>query len=118
MAFAASVTASAYALAVRDEARQQQFKYTEFWMAPSSDGARLVIGVHSAEARSQRFEVEISVAGRPFAMFRSLSMRPGDVWTHDIPIPPSAGSQRAEARLYRVDDKRLYRSVSALTPGQ
>jgi uncharacterized membrane protein len=112
----ASLTSGAYALAVRDEARQQQFKYTEFWMVPT-DGGLLSVGIQSDEAKAQQFDLEVSVDGRPFAVLRSLVVEPGYLWTREISVPRLATPQRAEARLYRSRDDRLYRSVSAMVPG-
>jgi hypothetical protein len=112
------VATGAYALAIRDEASQQQFKYTEFWMVPRANGdpARLAVGVRSVETQTQRFDLEITLDGRPFAVFRSLTIAPGESWAREIPVPVLATRQKAEARLYRPEDNRLYRSVSALVP--
>jgi hypothetical protein len=112
----ASLTTGTYALAVRDEARQQQFKYTEFWMVPT-DGGGLSVGIQSDEVKAQQFDLEVSVDGHPFAVLRSLVVEPGYLWTREISVPKLATPQRAEARLYRSRDDRLYRSVSALVPG-
>jgi hypothetical protein len=118
IAFAVLLASGAYALAVRDEATYRQFSYTEFWMLPATgDGpGRLTVGVRNAETQTQRFDVEITIEGRPFAVFRSLTIAPGETWARRIPVPISATSQKAEARLYRPDDNRLYRSVSTLVP--
>ncbi|CDX43227.1 conserved membrane hypothetical protein [Mesorhizobium sp. SOD10] len=112
------VATGAYALAVRDEAAYREFKYTEFWILPSADGesGRLTVGVRSAETQTQRFDLEIIVDGQPFAVFRALTIAPGETWTRQIPVPAVAARQRAEARLYRPVDNRLYRSVSTLVP--
>jgi hypothetical protein len=121
VAFALSVlvTTGAYALAVRDESNQQQFKYVELWMLPPANAgpARLSVGVRSAEAQTQKFDLEVTLDGQPLAIFRSLALAPGDTWTREIPVPVLATVQKAEARLYRPKDNRLYRSVSALVPG-
>jgi hypothetical protein len=118
LALAVLVATGAYALAIRDEATNHQFKYTEFWMLPwaSGDPGRLSVGVRSAETQTQRFDLEITLDGRPFAVFRSLTVAPGDTWTREIPVPVLSTRQRAEARLYRPEDNRLYRSVSTLVP--
>jgi hypothetical protein len=116
-ALAASVATGAYVLAVRDEAKQQQYEYTEFSMLPSIDGGRLIVAVRSAEARTQRFDLEVTIDGHQLAAFRSLAMAPGDVWTREVPVPLLADPQKAEARLYRLEDERLYRQVTALVPG-
>jgi hypothetical protein len=116
-ALAASLTTAAYALAIHDEAAQQQFKYTQFWMLPSSDNGSLSLGVRSAEDKNQQFDIEVAVDGRPFAMFRSVDIAPGGIWTQEIPVPKLATPQKAEARLYRLDDNSLYRRASALVPG-
>jgi hypothetical protein len=115
-ALAMLVATGAYALAIRDEVNQQQFKYTEFWMLPSANGDRLAIGVRSAEAKPKRFDLEITLDGHPFAIFRSLTMAPGETWTREIPLPLLATPQKASAKLYQPEDNRLYRSVSALLP--
>lgn len=108
----------AYALAVRDEAVHREFKYTEFWLLPSAGGEsrRITVGIRSAEAEPQQFDVEITLDGQPFAVFRSVAVVPGDTWTREIPVPALATRQMAEARLYRPADNRLYRSVSTLVP--
>ncbi|MDN5001388.1 hypothetical protein ACFQZO_10885 [Bradyrhizobium sp. GCM10027634] len=118
IAFAMLLATGAYALAIRDEATYRQFSYTEFWMLPSVGDrpGQLTVGVRSAETRTQRFDLEITIDGRLFAVFPSLSIAPGETWTRQIPAPISATSQRAEGRLYRPDDNRLYRSVSTLVP--
>jgi uncharacterized membrane protein len=115
-ALAMLVATGAYALAVHDEANQRQFQYTEFWMVPSAIGDRLAVGVRNAETKTVRFDVEITLDGHPFAVFRSLAVAPGAMWTREIPMPAAATAQKAEAKLYRSEDSRLYRSVSALIP--
>lgn len=118
-ALAVLITTGAYALAIRDETNQQQFKYVELWMLPPANAGpdRLAVGVRSAEAQTQRFDLEITLNGQPLAIFRSLTLKPGNTWTREIPLPVLATTQKAEARLYRPEDNRLYRSVSALVPG-
>jgi uncharacterized membrane protein len=118
LALAVLVASGAYVLAIRDDAADRQFKYTEFWMLPSASGdkGRLAVGVRSAETRTQQFDLEITLDGRPFAVFRSLTITPGDTWARQIPVPVLATPQEAEARLYRREDNLLYRRVSALVP--
>jgi uncharacterized membrane protein len=118
LALAVMVAAGTYALAIRDEAAFAQFKYTEFWVLPRSHGdpGRLVVGIRSGEARTQQFDLEVTLDRQPFAVFRSLTIAPGDTWTREIAVPVMATQQKAEARLYRPDDNRLYRSASTLVP--
>jgi len=118
MAAALLLASGAYALAVHDEATYRQFNYTAFWILPPASGgpARMTVGVRSAETNTQRLDLEINLDGQPFAVFRSLTLAPGETWSREIQIPISATSQRADARLYRPDDNRLYRSVSTLVP--
>ncbi|MER8638071.1 hypothetical protein [Mesorhizobium sp. M0854] len=112
------VATGAYALAVRDEAAYREFKYTEFWMLPSPNGEPdlLTVGIRSAETRAQRFDLEITLDGQPFAIFQSLTIAPGDTWAREILVPVSATRQTAEARLYGPEHDRLYRRVSTLVP--
>jgi hypothetical protein len=118
LTLAVLVATGAYALAVRDEPTFRQFKYTEFWMLPSPNGepGLLTVGIRSAETQPQRFDLEITLDGQPFAVFRSIAVAPGDTWAREIPVPVLATRQTAEARLYRPEDNRLYRSVSTLVP--
>ncbi|MER8423354.1 hypothetical protein [Mesorhizobium sp. M1403] len=112
------VATGAYALAVRDEATYREFKYTEFWLLPSPNGepGLLTVGIRSAETQAQRFDLEITLDGQPFAVFRLLTIAPDETWAREIPVPVLATRQTAEARLYRPEDNRLYRSVSTLMP--
>jgi uncharacterized membrane protein len=116
-ALAMLVTTGAFALAVRDESRARQFQYTEFWMVPSATGDRLAVGIRNVETETTSFDVEVTLDGHRFAVFQGLAMAPGATWSREIPMPVSAAAQKAEAKLYRPDNNRLYRSVSALVPG-
>ncbi|RUV72391.1 MAG: hypothetical protein EOR30_00110 [Mesorhizobium sp.] len=112
------VATGAYALAVRDEAAYREFKYTAFWLLPSASGesGRITVGIRSAETQTQLLDLEITLDGQPFAIFRSLAIAPGESWAREIPVPVLATPQKADARLYRPEDNRLYRSVSTLVP--
>ncbi len=116
---AATITTGAYALAIRDEASQQQFKYVALWMLPPANAGtgRLAVGVRNDETKTETFDLEITLNEQPLAVFRSLTLAPGETWTRDIAAPVSTTTQTAEARLYRPKDNRLYRRVSALVPG-
>ncbi len=118
LVLAVLLATGAYALAVRDEAAYREFKYTEFWIVPWTDGepGRLTVGVRSAETQAQRFDLEITLDVQPFAVFRSLTIAPGETWAQEIPVPVLATPQKVEARLYRPEDNRLYRSISTLVP--
>jgi hypothetical protein len=117
LTLALMVATGTYVLAVRDDGFAQ-FKYTEFWMLPRSHGdpGRLVVGIRSGENRTQQFDLEVTLDRQPFAVFRSLTIAPGDTWTREIAVPLLATQQKAEARLYRPDDNRLYRRASTLVP--
>jgi uncharacterized membrane protein len=118
MALAALIATGAYMLAVWN-AGQREFTYTEFWMLPAAggDAGRLIIGVRSGEPQPQRFDVEVSLDGRPFAVFRLMAIRQGETWTREIPVPVQENRQKAEARLLRPADHVIYRRVSAFVPG-
>ncbi|MGB8277886.1 MAG: hypothetical protein WCF20_08160 [Methylovirgula sp.] len=120
LGMAALITCGAYFLAVRDEANQSQFKYTEFWMLYGANAApgQLLVGIKSGEAGPERFDVEVALDGQTIAMWRSLALAPGNSWTQKIAVALSGGDwHRAEARLYRPNENVLYRKVSAMIPG-
>jgi hypothetical protein len=51
------ITGSAYALAVHDEASQQEFRYTEFWML--SKPGKLLVGIKSGESEINPFDLTL-----------------------------------------------------------
>ncbi len=117
---AALVVYCAHALAVRDEARQRQFTYTEFWMLSGAPAApeRLTVGISSAEPTPRRFDVEVRLDGSTIAVWRSVAVTPKTTWTREITVALGAGHMRkAEALLYEPVGNVLYRKVSAIIPG-
>ncbi len=114
------IACGAYFLAVRDEADQRQFKYTELWMIYGSPRApgQLIVGVKSAEDDLRQFDMEVAIDGRTIGMWHALALEPGDSWTREITVPIKPGhTQKAEAWLYRPEDNTIYRRVSAVVPG-
>jgi len=114
------VTYGAYGMAVRDEAGQRQFKYTELWMLPGAPAApgNLVIGIKSAEAEPRHFDVEVRLDGTTVALWRSIAVEPGATWTRELAVAPREGRpQKAEALLYQPVGNALYRRVSTIIPG-
>jgi hypothetical protein len=114
------ITYGAYGLAVRDEAHQRQFKYTELWMLPGAPAApdNLVIGIKSAEAGLRHFDVEVRLDGTTVALWRSIAVEPGATWTREMAVAPhGARPHKAEALLYEPVGNALYRRVSTVIPG-
>lgn len=119
LGMAVLICTSAYLLAIRDATQQRQFKYTEFWMLYGPKGApgRLVVGLKSAEARPERYDVEVALDGRTIAMWRALAVKPGDSWIGDIALSINDGHQhKAEAWLYLPNHDVIYRKVSTIIP--
>jgi hypothetical protein len=113
-----TVICGAYFLAVRDEARQQEFKYVEFWLVGGEGGAgALVVGIKSAELRTQVFDVEVTRGSDVVAIWRSVRLEPGATWTQALSLDIDARHERkVRARLYGRYDGRLYRQVTAIVP--
>jgi len=113
-----SVICSAYFIAVRDEARQHEFKYIEFWLVGGKGGeGALVVGIRSAEAEPRSFDVEVTRGSDVVAVWRSIHLEPGDTWTQALSLEIDAGHERKiRARLYGHSDGRLYRQVTAIVP--
>lgn len=110
----------AYAVAVRGEALQKQFSYTQFWMVRAAPDApdRLLIGIKSAESAPQSFDVDVTFDGRTAALWRSVEVKPGATWLATIGVTPGAEKlHKVEARLYRTGDNDMYRRVSVVVPG-
>jgi len=105
-------------LAIRDEANQQQFncrvldaavvrrrRDTPRCRAPKRGGRHSTLRCGRSPSTGSRSPSSVRTSSRP----RHLDT--GD------PGAVTATAQKAEARLYRPDDNRLYRSVSALVGG-
>jgi hypothetical protein len=108
---ASLITAGAYLLAVHDEANQQEFKYTQFWMLPKPRApGKLLVGIKSGEAETQHFDVEVTADGSVVALWRSVEIPPDEIWTHEVKV--NSGAHKAEAKLYRPSDHTFYRKVS------
>jgi uncharacterized membrane protein len=106
------IVSSAYALAVKDESSQREFKYTEFWLVPSTAYGILHIGIRSYEDNPKRFDIEVTSADAMIARWNNVEMTPGETWTKQISVGDN--DRRVEARLYDAADHSLYRRVSAL----
>jgi hypothetical protein len=117
-AIAVALTGAAYALDVRDEASQREFKYTEFWMLPvPSASGKLLVGVKSAEDQIKHFDVEIRLDGATVALLQHIELHPAAMWTHTIDLPSvSNHALKAEAFLYDAPHESLYRKVSLVVP--
>lgn len=118
MVLSVLVATGAYALAIRDETAQREFKYTEFWLLPADDGSQLRVGMRSGEEKEEHFDLDVFLDGHPLATFRSIKVTPGETWKRELPVAPAVLPRRAIARLYRPYDNRLYRSASALLTGR
>jgi hypothetical protein len=115
LGLAGVITVSAYLIAIHDETRDRQFKYTEFWMLPKN--GKLVVGIKSAEAETQKFDVEVTSNGTLIAQWQSIVLTTGATWIKDVELTSSTG-YKAEAKLYRFPDHAIYRKVSAIKSGE
>lgn len=118
IAVSGSVICGAYFIAVRDEARQNEFKYVEFWMVGAEGGSgALVVGVRSAETEPRLFDVEVTRGSDVVAVWRSVHLEPGETWTQALSLGIDDRHERKiRARLYGHSDGRLYRQVTAIVP--
>jgi len=112
------VVCGAYLVAVRDEARQQDFRYSEFWLVGAAAGpGALVVGIKSAEAQPRSFDVEVTRGSDIVAVWRSVHLEPGETWTQALSLEIDDRHERKiRARLYDHSDGRLYRQVTAIVP--
>jgi hypothetical protein len=104
---AASITVGAYLLTLRDEARDREFKYTEFWILPRGPG-KVLIGITNADEAPEKLAVKVTADGEFVAEFNTIDVASGTTWTHTVYAPASA--RKIEARLY--NDQGIYRKVS------
>jgi hypothetical protein len=113
-----SVICGAYFISVRDEARQRDYKYIEFWLVGGEGGTgALVVGIKSAEVEPRLFDVEVTRGSDVVAIWRSVQLQPGQTWTQALRLEIDARQERKiRARLYGHSDGRLYRQVTAIVP--
>jgi uncharacterized membrane protein len=107
--FAASVilTAATFNFAVQAEQKYRPFQYTEFWLVPSIQyGPDIVtIGVTSQEAKTYDFDIEVRAADQTIAVWRSVTLMPGQSLIEHIAVPSAAPKpQKVRALLFRSDD--------------
>jgi hypothetical protein len=103
------VTIGTYRIALHDEAADREFKYTEFWMVPKA-GIE-IIGIKNAETETQTFTIEVTGDDQMIAVWRSITVKPNETWTHGLPISPDLHD--VEAKLY--NQQGLYRTVSRIS---
>jgi hypothetical protein len=109
---AALLIVGAVGFAIADAHRWRQFEFTEFWMVPDeARNPRVVsIGIRNAEARSQRFDVEVAADGMPVSGWRSILLQPGESFVRELPV--GGRFERLEARLFTSENHdRIYRKV-------
>lgn len=115
---ATAVIGVAYQLAAQDAAKERQFNYVDFWIvADTKAPGGLIVGIENSELKPQLFDIEVRSASQVVAAWRAVALDPGDQWTRDLSL--SADQQHPKkvfARLYRHDNGKLYRQVSAILP--
>jgi hypothetical protein len=104
------IMAGTYSMVLYDEAKDQEFKYTEFWMIPGGPG-RMLIGIRNANEPTEKFQMNVTADGELVTEWRSIVIDTGEIWTQEIFTP--ARAHKVEAKL--INDKGLYRRVSVAT---
>jgi uncharacterized membrane protein len=109
------VTAATFNFAVQAEQNYRPFQYTEFWLVPSIQYGpdTVTIGVTSQEAKTYDFDIEVRAANQTIAVWRSVTLMPGQSLIEHIAIPSAEMKpQKVQARLFRSDDPAfVYREV-------
>lgn len=118
LAAAVLLIVAAFVFTGRDSTSYRPFPSIEFWMvAPDPQRPNAVtIGVTNGEATARTFDIEVTLAGRPEAQWRSLYIGPGETVTKEVAFS-ALGRERAEAWLVPSDDRskvhrRVFRWVS------
>jgi uncharacterized membrane protein len=114
LALAAVGVVIAFGVAIRDEAADRQFLFTEFWMVPAEGNSHAVaIGLRNAEGRSTKYEMEVLLDRAAFVSTPVFEVADGAKTVKSFVIPPLApGSHKLEARLFKDGARdNLYRRV-------
>jgi uncharacterized membrane protein len=117
--FATVGSALLLTLAAVDLARQgalahREYSFTEFWMVPATaDNPNLLtIGLESFEKAPASYDIEVTIDGVVFDLWRSIALTPGERWTADLSIDLSASPpKRIQAWLYKDGRGGVYRKV-------
>jgi len=115
LGLALAVAALAVWLSITRPPQPQPF-FTQFWMLPASAGksCAVLIGVHSFEAGSESYQIEVTSNGKQVASWPSITLAAQQEWDHQLSVSPTPTGDTAvvDARLYRLDQPgTIYREV-------
>jgi uncharacterized membrane protein len=101
---------------------QPQPVFTQFWMLPAAggNGCAVMIGVHSFEARPERYRIEVMSNGKQIASWASITLAVQQEWDQRVPVSLAdpAGDAVIDARLFRLDQPGVvYREVHVMLQG-
>jgi|SRR5579864_1198974 len=101
---------------------QPQPIFTQFWMLPASAGksCAILIGVHSFEAGSENYRIEVTSNGKQVAVWPSITLATQQEWSYQLAVSLVGAADGAvvDARLYRQDQPgKIYREVHVTLRG-
>jgi uncharacterized membrane protein len=112
--FALALTLAAVDLARQGALAHREYSFTEFWMVPATANNQdlLTIGLESFEKAPASYDIEVTIDGVIFDLWRSIALAPGERWTADLSVDLSASPpKRVQALLYKDGSGGVYRKV-------
>jgi hypothetical protein len=107
---------------INEDNNYRPFRFTEFWMVPlhPTVASAFTIGVANQEMETHDFDIEVRVDGATLAVWRALTVKPGESLTKIITVPEGGPHARqVTAWLFKSDDPSfIYRQTSAFLPPQ
>jgi uncharacterized membrane protein len=122
LAAALAITVATFVWKINADNNYRPFRFTEFWMVPlhSNDQGAFTIGVANQEPQTLNFDIEVRIDGATLAVWRTVTVKPGESVTKVITVPEGgAHERRVTAWLFKSDDPSfVYRQTSAVLPPQ
>lgn len=99
-----------------DHARETRF--TQLWLVQRDSLGRTEIGVRNEEQVPAAYILRLfgprSEGGRPL-VDRSIELGPSEAWSQEVIVPRTPRPERINAELYRLGERRPYRSAHIWT---
>jgi uncharacterized membrane protein len=120
---AVGTTVATFRWKINADSNYHPFRFTEFWMVPlrPNDQGAFTIGIANQETKPIDFDVEVRLDGVTLAVWRSLTIKPGNSTTRIVTVPEAAAERerRVTAWLFKSGDPSyIYRQASAVLAPQ
>lgn len=111
---AALLITGAIILSQRGAIQQPFNEFTQLWITPTDLGEQIAVqlGIHNQENEKTSYRLELKSGDQLLALWDSIALEPGEIWSTTELLPMEINDQMIEARMYRLDNPDIqYRYV-------